>query len=329
MASRDIIVMGASTGGHEALKEVFSHLPERLPASMFVVQHVASHSPNFLPQILQKHTSIEVKLAGDGQPFAPGTAYLAPSDHHLMIDAERMYLSRGPRENRVRPAVDPLFRSAALAHGCRAIGVILSGTLDDGTAGLKAVQTHGGAAIVQDPGDALAPEMPQNALAQVEAAHRVSARDIGPMLSRLVSEEVADEDCEVAHTPSRAALEREIDIVRRQSGTLPQVETLGDPAGVSCPDCGGPLWQVEENPLRFRCHTGHAFSAQNLVAGLEDAEEEALWVALRVLEERVRMLRRLAGDDEREGRRLAHARFSERAQEAESHVESIRNLLTR
>ena len=326
MPFRDIVVIGASSGGIDALGKLFNSLPHDVQASFLVVQHIASHSINRLPHILQRETAVSVQTATDGARMERGQAYVAPADHHLIIDREQMFLSKGPRENRTRPAIDPLFRSAALSHGPRVIGVVLSGSLDDGTAGLGAIKKSGGIAVVQDPQDALTPDMPQSALDHVEIDHCVPVDQMGPLLQELTAQEFTDGvgSHDEAH---RTALQREVDVIRRESGEISTATRLGELVPASCPDCGGPLWEVEDEVPRFRCHTGHAFTARHLVAGLEEAEETSLWVALRVMEERVRMLQRMAKRDSERGSAHSEQIFAEKATEAEEHVRRIRGLL--
>ena len=327
MATRDIVVIGASSGGIEALTKLTRGLPPELPAAIFVVQHLALSSKNYLPEILARHTSLKTHLAQEGKRFERGRIYIAPADYHLLIDADRMFLSRGPRENRVRPAIDPLFRSAALSHGSRVIGVILSGLLDDGTAGLAAVKKVGGLAVVQSPHDALTPEMPQSALDHVDVDYCLAASEMGALLGRLVAQALPTDADHAQETASQSALAREVGIMREESGDIDTAIELGRPIPASCPECGGPMWEVGGAIPRFRCHTGHAYTARHLVSGLQEAEETALWAALRVMEERARMLRRLADEDAKRGNRLSHAAFATKAAEAEEHVKQLRNLL--
>lgn len=327
MPTRNIVVIGASTGGIEALGKVLEGLPADFPATVFIVQHTAATSGNHLPGILDRMTDLSVTLAVDAQHFAPGQIYVAPADYHLLIDHKQMYLSRGPRENRTRPAIDPLFRSAALCHDKRSIGVILTGALDDGTAGLVAINKSGGLTVVQDPDTAVMPDMPRFALEQVDVDHCEPVAEIGPLLNRLVREELGD-DFQFPLDPSHGyELQCEIDILRRQSGTIDDIESFGELEPASCPECGGPLWRMHGKVPRYRCHTGHAFSARHLIAGLEVAEEEAFWAALRVLEERIRLLRRLAKKGVYDGSSALENSYTAHAEEAERHARILREML--
>ena len=327
MPTRNIIVIGASHGGIEAVTELVRGLPSRLSASLFVVQHVAWNSVNYLSTMFDRETSLTVKSAEDGESIRPGTIYVAVADRHLLIDADQVFLSRGPRENRVRPAVDPLFRSAALSHGERVIGVVLSGALDDGTAGLIAIKNSGGLAVVQDPETAMTPDMPHSALQHVAVDHCLPVAEIGPLLGDLTDEERRVPAGASTHADDSAAMQREVDIMRRGTGEIHSIEAMGELVAASCPDCGGPLWEMNEDFPRFRCHTGHAFTARHLSEGLQEAEEKALYVALRVMEERVRMLKRLAKRDQERGHKFAYESFADKAAEAEEHVRRLRGLL--
>ena len=329
MAASRVIVIGASSGGIEALTQVAAGLPADLPAAVFVVQHVAPDSKNYLAKALSAHSAIAAKTAEHGDRVEDGQLMVAHSDRHLLLDTDRVTLSRGPRENRSRPAIDPLFRSAALAFGPRTIGVVLSGSLDDGTAGLQAIKQCGGIAVAQDPDDAITPDMPQSAIDNVDVDHIAPATEIAALLVRLIHEAEPEEPEEALAPEIRRGLEREVAILRNESGDIETAVQLGDLASFSCPDCGGPLWEMRDEKMRFRCHTGHAFTAKYLANGMKQAEERSLWVALRVMEERVRMLRRLAKDDDKRGGESAARRiFADRALEAEEHVKSLRNLLS-
>jgi two-component system chemotaxis response regulator CheB len=226
-------------------------LPRRLPASMFVVLHLAPHGPSMLAQILSRTGRLVVTQPHTVEPIQRGRIYVAAPDHHLVIDDGSVLLQRGPRENGHRPAIDPLFRSAARNYGPRVVGVVLSGALDDGTAGLLAVKRAGGVAIVQNPDDALVPSMPRNALSVVKADYVLPASEMGLVLERLVNEPVpeapvAEADREVAVEPDAA---------------------MGKPSGLGCPDCGGALWEVEDGQLiRYRCRVGHAYAPETLSA---------------------------------------------------------------
>ena len=290
-----VVVIGASAGGVSALLKIAAALPAHFPAPICIVQHIGGHV-SLLPELLRYRGANHAVHPGHGQQLASGTLHVAPPDEHLLLDGDRLLLTRGPKENHARPAIDPLFRSAALSHGARAIGVILTGFLDDGAAGLKAIAERGGTTIVQDPDNAAEPEMPRSALASVAADHCVPLDEIAPLLVRLAGTVPAP-----ATAPAPLWLEREVEI-NRGDGTMEQLEGIATPSTLTCPDCSGTLWEMNDaQPLRYRCHTGHAFSSLSLANAQKDAAEEALWSSVRALRERELLLRRLAAIAEATG----------------------------
>lgn len=325
MPKRDIIVIGASAGGIEALKELVAALPKDFAASLFIVQHIAPQSPGVLPDILTRYGNLYAANARNGEPIEKGRIYVAPADHHLLVEATGYArVTRGPKENRFRPAVDPLFRSAAHAFGWRVIGVILTGGLDDGAAGLAAIKERGGAAIVQNPAEALAPSMPLNALAHVSVDYCVPLAAIAPLLLRLIDEEVVEE----GEKPMPEELEIEVAIAREERGKLGGVMKLGELSPFTCPECHGTLIQMRgENPLRFRCHTGHAFSVNSLLAELSESVEESLWNAIRSIEESAMLMRHLAVHLTEHNQKQAPEMLLEKAQEAQKRADVVRQAV--
>jgi two-component system chemotaxis response regulator CheB len=278
---KDIIVVGASAGGIEALKKLVSGLPPDLGAAVFVVQHTAPNSPGLLPSILQRSGRLPALSVKNKAPIEPGRIYVAIPDHHLIIEPGTVRSTRGPKENHSRPAVDPLFRSAALAYGPRVIGIVLTGGLDDGTSGLWTIKCLGGTAIVQDPEEAFADSMPRSALKHVRVDHCVPMAEMGSLLVRLTKEPAESGETAV---PEEAKIE--VEIAGANAALEAGVQNLGIPSQYSCPECHGVLLQWKEgNRIRFRCHTGHAFSAQSLMAEVDEAIEDALWNAIRALQE--------------------------------------------
>ena len=327
----DVIVVGASLGGLDALEALVGGLPADLAAAVFVVQHTAASSPGTLGEILDARGPLPARLAQDGEPVEPGRVLVAPPDRHLLVTPGAVRLSDGLRENRARPAVDPLFRSAAVAYRSRVVGVVLTGALDDGAAGLRAVERCGGLAVVQDPADAAYPDMPRAALGAVPDARRVPIAELGPLLGRLAREPAAPPP------PVPGDLAAEDRLTQRGLGPPPDgamdemdtLDELGDRVPLSCPDCGGALWHLHDpEPPRYRCHVGHAYTARSLMAGQAEATEQALVVALRTLEERARMLRRMADDDRQRGRAGLGADYGARADEVEGHADHLRRVLT-
>jgi len=315
----DVAVVGASAGGVEALLGLVAELPDDFPAALFVVLHVPPTGTSILPRILTRGGSLEARHAEDG-PIEPGCIYVAPPDCHLLIDPGRMRVSRGPRENGHRPAIDPLFRTAARAYESAVAGVVLSGTMDDGAAGLQAIKEAGGIALVQDPNDALYPAMPRNAIALTPPDHVLPVRELARKLA------------ELARRPSPArppasgpsAPDRVEGIF---TGTR-EDQWPGDRAPFACPSCGGTLWESDEDGQpRFRCRVGHAFTETALMNGQSDGLEAALWSALRALEERLALTRRMAARLARQRKPGMAARFELQAEDAEAHAVFLRDVL--
>jgi two-component system chemotaxis response regulator CheB len=315
---RDIVVIGASAGGVEALKAVVADFPADLPAAVFVVLHLAPESQSALPRILSRAGPLPAHHPDHGEHPVPATVVIAPPDWHLEISADdRVCVTHGPRENGYRPAIDRLFGTAAARFGPRVVGVILSGALDDGSAGLAAVAEAGGAAVVQDPGEALYPAMPQNALAVVPDAEVLPLHAIGARITELVTH--------APHDPGAG-----VGGGRGHVVTLEQAPNAGSPhhaqpgrvSGFTCPECRGALWEAEEGGvLRFRCRVGHAYSSESFVAEQGTALEAALWSALRALEERAALFERLARRMDRNHR--SSARYRRESEEAKSQARLV------
>ncbi len=322
MPDRDIVVVGASAGGVEALVSLAASLPADLPAAVFVVLHVPSTATSALPDILSRNGPLPASHVKDGQPIEPGRIHVAPPDHHLLVRTGHVHLTRGPRENGHRPAVDPLFRSAAREYASRVVGVILSGALDDGTAGLVAVKSRGGVAVVQDPGDALYPGMPASAIEHAEIDHVVPVAAMGELLARLATEPAAEPP-----GPAPTDLKVEVDVEGFSLDAM-EGEHPGESSGFSCPDCNGVLWAIEDGGLeRFRCRVGHAWSPETLLTRQSESLEAALWIALRSLEERAALARRLAEPARSRGHHISASRFEEQATEAQQAARMVRDLL--
>jgi two-component system chemotaxis response regulator CheB len=283
-----VVVIGASAGGIHALLELSAALPPSFPAPVCIVQHVGSN-PSLLPELLRFRGPNHAMHAEDGQRLTTGTLHVAPPDCHMLLQDSHVRLRHGPKENHARPAVDPLFRSAAASFGPRAIGVVLTGQMDDGTAGLKAIKDCGGTAIVQDPATAAEPEMPRSALENVAVDHCLPLAGIASLLQRLVERPAPADEHPV---PDRIL--REV-AINQGDATMENLQHIGVPSSLTCPDCGGSLWEVDEaRPLRYRCHTGHAFGALSLARVQKEAAEHALYGGIRALREREMLLRRVA-----------------------------------
>lgn len=325
MEHRDIIVIGASAGGVEAVRSIASQLPADFPAAVFVVIHFPSYVTSSLPEILTRAGPLPARHPEDGERIEPGHIYLAPPDRHLLIErGGSIRLSRGPRENGHRPAVDPLFRSAARACGRRVIGMVLTGNLDDGTAGLAAVRKRGGGTVVQDPADAAHPGMPSSALANVRVDHSVPLAEIPALLRRMVSEPIPapDED------PPDDALEFEADVAEMEPYAMHADRRPGRPSGFSCPECHGTLWEIHDGEMvRFRCRVGHAFGPETLLAEQVEEVETALWTAFQALKERAAFARKMARKMDQRGNTYSRGRFMEQAAEADQRAAVIREVL--
>ena len=324
MPGHDIIVVGASAGGVEALVTLARALPADLPAAVFVVLHIPAQSRSFLPEILSRVGMLPAVQATDNQPIEYGHIYTATPDHHLLLERGKMCVTRGPKENRHRPAIDPLFRSAAYAYSTRAVGVVLTGALDDGTAGLQAIKEYGGIAVVQDPHEALYASMPLSAIANVDIDYTLPLAEVGPLLQRLAQTQVEEE----RNIRMSENTEREIKSVMMDAHSAQAVHQVGTPSVFSCPECGGVLWELhDEKLLRFRCRVGHAFSVESMLAGQDEALEDALWVALKTLEEKADLSRRMIQRAKQHGQHMLVQHFSNRLEEAEQRIALIRRAL--
>lgn len=318
MPGHDIILIGASAGGVQATSDLVAGLPADLPAAIFVVVHVSPYGSSALPAILSRAGPLPAAHPQDGEPIVPGRIYVASPDHHLVLENGRVRLSRGPSENRHRPAVDVLFRTAAQVYGPRAVGVVLTGSLDDGTAGLAVVKKHGGIAVVQDPGEADYPGMPRSAVENVQVDHVAPLGDIPGILTELARRFVEDPPAAPEADPMKEEIEQGIDR-----------EGKGEPSAYTCPECGGTLFEKAEAGLvHFRCRVGHAYSPESLLADQAETLDATLWAAVRALEENAALARRMEGWMRRNGRAPAgEARYARRAREAEQHAETLRRIL--
>lgn len=288
---RNIVVIGGSAGARPALREILSRLDPGLEAAIFVVQHVARVRDRLdFSAGLASDSTLPLHPARDSAPLQPGEVRMAPADHHLLIGTDRMLLSRGPRENHARPAIDALFRSAAARQQGRVVAVLLSGYLSDGVSGLDAVRRCGGLTVVQDPRDAEVPDMPQSALDHHDPDFTVPASQIAGLIAQL-ARQPAPEDTVVPRD-----IEMEVDMADGAGLSIDAEEEIGALSPFACPDCGGNLRQLEDVVARYRCHVGHGYTADALAEAQAQRLDEALWTALRGLRERARMLRKLARD---------------------------------
>jgi two-component system chemotaxis response regulator CheB len=325
---RDLVAIGASAGGVEALKTVVATLPGDLPATVLVALHLPAAARSYLADILARSCRMPVRQARAGLPLVPGEVVVAHPDAHLLVVDDRIVLGSGPRENGSRPSHDAMLRSAALARRTRVIGAVLTGLLDDGAAGLHVVERYGGLCLVQDPAEAEFPSMPTAALRAVATARSLPLQALAEEVVRAVAEVPPAEPVIPEEQWQRDLAE--LDSALGRSPVLPDGSPTGEPSPYGCPDCHGVLNTVPDpGVLRFRCRTGHAWSAESLVAQQDTDVEEALWTALRVLEERAEMSRRLADMATTNGREWSQDHFLARASDADRSAQLLRAVLRR
>jgi two-component system chemotaxis response regulator CheB len=324
MATKDIIVIGASAGGVEALQRLCAALPADLPACVFVAQHLSPSSKSLLPLLLNRVGPLHAVMPVDGQAIEPGHIYVAGPDMHMLLRDGRVLMRRGPYENRTRPAVNALFRSAAVHYGSRVIGVVLTGLLDDGTEGLIAIKATGGTSVVQDPEDAEWPSMPLNAMKRDHVDRVAPLSEIGPLLSALAREEAGP----MIPLPEEYRVE---DMISAQEFAVMEAEivTPGEPSHISCPDCGGVLNQVVmESELRFRCQVGHAFTPLGLADAQNQELERALGIAARTHRDRMRLFGQMGESARARGLQHAERRWRDAGQEAEQMIATLEKAIT-
>ncbi|MBR0839205.1 chemotaxis protein CheB [Bradyrhizobium liaoningense] len=322
MSNRDIIVIGGSAGATAPLKQILGRLPADLPAAVFIVLHIPAQGIGILSTVASNAGPLPVRQAENGMKIEPGQIYLAAPDHHLLLSGNQVFLGRGPRENMVRPAIDALFRSAALSHGPRVIGVLLSGLLSDGASGLNAIKRCGGMAVVQDPLDAISDEMPRRAMEAATVDLCVPGATMGDVLSELVREQAG------AVLPIPPEIRLEVEIAAGDRIGSDKLLTLADPVALTCPGCGGVLSEIKESrPMRFRCQVGHGYTVDALAKEQEGRVDEALRVALRIIEERAELVQRMAADGRRSGRPAVAEMYQARAAEYREYADMIRRVV--
>lgn len=323
--NRDIVVVGASAGGIEALQQLVRGLPSKLAGSMFITVHFPERGVSVLPAILSRAGPNPVMHASDGESIVAGRIYVAPPDFHLLLESNVVRLVRGPKQNGNRPAIDPMFRSTALAFGPRVIGVVLTGNLDDGTSGLRAIKRRGGYAIVQDPGDAMFSSMPQSAIEHVKV-DRVAA-------IRGMARAIVDAMAEPVQVPKFSAaqehvMENELSAANLDAIGAPEGEHPGHSSPYSCPDCGGVLWEIRDGDFRrYRCRVGHSWTSDALLAKQADTLDDALWTGLRTLEESASLARRIARRHEERGSSRLAQRLDAQAESLNTRAQVIRDAL--
>jgi two-component system, chemotaxis family, protein-glutamate methylesterase/glutaminase len=323
MAKKDIVVIGASAGGMGALEKLVAGLPKDLPAALFIVWHLSPGVKSVLPSVLSRAGPLPAMNPKDGDPIKPGRIYVAPNDHHMLLERGYVRVTKGPKENRFRPAVDPLFRSAAYIYSTRVTGIVLSGALDDGTAGLWSIKLRGGTAVVQDPADAVHRSMPINALDNVDVDYTLPVADMGALLGRITREEAAPEPLTPMH--EREKMEAEVRIAREVDSRIENVQRYGELSPFTCPECHGVLSMFREGRImRFRCHTGHALSAATLLESNTEQVEERLMDAMRALDEIIMLLNELGEQYAKQGNTAAAEQCFNRARDAFERSRPIR-----
>ncbi|MEX2231348.1 MAG: chemotaxis protein CheB [Cyclobacteriaceae bacterium] len=313
MARRDIIVVGASAGGVKALTDFVKSIPEDFTGSIFVVLHVPPHSPSNLPGILTRAGALTAVHPKDGELIKPGRIYVAPPDHHMLLEGKSVLVKKGPEENRFRPSIDALFRSAAYVYGPRAIGIVLSGLLNDGTSGLWSIKRLGGLAIIQEPEDADYPSMPVNAIKYVAIDYAVPAQQMGALLGKLTLE-TRFKKVKLSKKAMQL-LEMEVIISKQDNAFEMGIMNMGELTPFTCPECHGVLVRLVEGKfIRFRCHTGHAYTASALLADLTKTVEEILWQGMRGLEETTLLLTQIARHFKKQGSKTTADIFLKKAE---------------
>jgi two-component system chemotaxis response regulator CheB len=325
VAKKDIVVVGASAGGMETLQRLVTHLPEDFRATLFVVQHLPAGLKSILPRVLAGAGALPAEHAVDGEEIQPGRIYVAPADCHMLLEPGFVRVAHGPRENRFRPAIDPLFRSAAYVYGSRVIGVVLSGLLSDGTAGLWTIKLRGGTAIVQDPEEALHPSMPLNAIGNMAVDHVAPVAGIAGLLGRLTRE-----GAPVPHEmpiEEQRLLESEVRIAENYVDVSMELFRKSELSPFTCPECHGVLAKMSGGGIpRFRCHTGHAVTADALLESLEEQVEAKLGDAARAVDESVMLLKHMGEHLEKGGRQDAAKRYYDKARETEERAGPLREI---
>jgi two-component system chemotaxis response regulator CheB len=324
MANRDIVVIGASAGGVDALQRLIAQLPGDLRASIFIVLHISPHLPSYLPQILRNTGKLPADHPSNGLEIQQGRIYVAPPDHHMLLHSDGIRVIRGAKENRHRPAIDPLFRSAAVSYGPRVIGILLTGNLDDGTAGFIAIKRAGGVLMIQSPEDAQYPEMPLNAARALDVDHILPLSELAEQLINIINEQMPDKP-KSSEDPNAKF---ETNITEFDLDAISNEKRNGEPSAYACPDCKGVLFEINDGELvRFRCRVGHGFSRESLAIEQGEVIEQALWTALTTLEERASFLRKMARESRAKEQLINLKIYEKRIQDVEEKATAIRKIL--
>ncbi len=323
MANRDILVMGASYGGLQALRQLTSWFPEDLAAAVFIVQHIAPTATTILHKILEAHGPLPAILPEGGEIITPGTIYVSRPNHHLLIKKDHVAVTFGPRENRARPSIDALFRSAAAYYSTRVIAVLLTGYLHDGVSGLMAVKRCSGTVLVQDPDEAVASELPETAIRRIpDIDYILPLQGIASKINELIGQPAG-----MAPEIPEEIME-DVEVSEHEIPNIERMHEVGDLTPYSCPECGGALWRMKNEPgTRFRCHTGHAFSEQSFLAGQAEVIENSLWSTIRYVQERIDVMSRMAESAREEGHDKTASGYEKKIDEMTYHVRTIRRFI--
>ncbi len=312
MGNRDILAIGASAGGFDALRFLASQFASDLPASILITIHLSARFPSRLDELLTQVGPLKATFASGGETLAKGHIYIAPPGRHLLIEAGRLVTGKGPRENHSRPAIDPMLRSVGVCCAERAIGVVLTGTLSDGAAGLAELKQCGGLTVIQDPDDAAFRDMPEAALKRLKPDHVVALRALPALLAELVRQPAGE------RSPPPAHLKLEVEIAKNADGTMTELDQIGSRSVLTCPDCGGLMWEINKGGLlRYRCHVGHAYTAEPMDAAADEHLQVAMGTVLRAFKERVALTAQLQRDAAAGGRNAVAQVWGRKAQELE------------
>lgn len=320
---KHIVVVGTSAGGLSALNELVSQFDTAWDAAFFIVLHLSRKGiSDFLRHRLQHYTKLNAVLAQDGLPIERGNIYIAPPGNHLLVKKGVVKLGHGPEENRWRPSIDVLFRSAAAAYNSQVTGLVLTGLLDDGTAGMWAIKRSGGTAIVQDPNEAEYPDMPLSVLNRMEVDHCLTLNEMGPALANLFATK------QITNTPVPEDVKAEAAIAEKMASGPETLTPLGTQSVYGCPDCGGILFEIkDEKILRFRCQIGHSYNEEDLEIKQVENIENTLWVALRMMEERKNLITKIEGQTRARGYHRYADEHKQKGDELQVHINKLKELL--
>ena len=319
---KNIITIGASAGGLEAISRLVKTFNPDMDAAIFIVIHLSNYSnADVIINMIQKNAALKCMVAADQQEIQNKTIYLAPPDHHIVLEKGAIHITKGAAENHWRPSIDVLFRSAAAAYNACVTGIILTGLLDDGTSGMNAIKRCGGRCIVQDPEEAAFPDMPNSVLRIMDVDFKVSVTEMGYILSDLFSRSV----CQEQEVPADVQLEAKI--ARRLTSNIDDIAKLGKFTPLTCPDCGGVMVKVESDAQpRYRCYTGHAFTEKFLETEQLKRIEESLWVSIRMMEERKNLMLNMNADTNAQNDRFTKQR-DERIDAIQLHIDTLKSTL--